>query len=152
MNEQQKNIKKTVLMIVAIMVTILALFFNKITTPRYLSTIELKINGLEFLDPKTTAALTSINNELWLLVASDDEDKQLLENLHSSLKNSLQKKVQVVDRAALALDAEILKTRSDRNKKIIPIIRPSGEYAAYFTAPFDSHKMILTLSSIVTHR
>lgn len=148
MSDMQKNIKKTVLVIVAIMVTILALFINKITTPRYLSNIELKINGLELVKATEKNTLgEGVSGDYWMLLAADQEDKAALDALHQELKPSLRKKVMIVYSAATELKAQV-----NQSKKIIPIIKPSGEFLGYFTYPYDTHKMILTLSSVVTHR
>lgn len=148
MTDMQKNIKKTVLTIVAIMVTILALFINKITTPRYLSNIELKINGLELIKETQRSSIDkAISGEYWMLLAADNEDKAALDTLHQALKTSLREKIIVVSHAGTELKAQV-----NRKGKIIPIVKPSGEFIGYFTYPYDKNKMILTLSSIVTHR
>ena len=148
MTDMQKNIKKTVLTIVAIMVTILALFINKITTPRYLSNIELKINGLELIKESQRSAVDkSVSGEYWMLLAADKEDKAALDILHKALKSGLREKIVVVSNAATELKAQV-----NRTGKIIPIVKPSGEFIGYFTYPYDKNKMVLTLSSVVTHR
>lgn len=76
MNEQQKNIKKTLFILVAVMVTILVLFLNKITTPRYLSNIELKINGLVLI--KESKAIIGMEHTqpdaLWRIIVKDKDD------------------------------------------------------------------------------
>ncbi|MFT5420864.1 MAG: hypothetical protein ACI9D5_001617 [Candidatus Endobugula sp.] len=148
MNEQQKGIKKTVLIIVAIMATFLVLFFNKITTPRYLSDIELKVNGLVLIDEiKRVRASGTISDTQWMLIVNNEQDKQLLEGLRQSLKGGVGKKIILVDQATVELNTEINTT-----KKIIPILKPSGEYLGYLTSPYDKKKLIVTLSSVVTHR
>jgi hypothetical protein len=148
MSEQQKGIKKTVLIIVAIMATFLVLFFNKITTPRYLSDIELKVNGLVLIDEvKRVTASGAISDKLWMLVVNNEKDKQLLEGLRQNLKGGVGKKITLVDKTAIELNANIVTT-----KKIIPILKPSGEYLGYLTSPYDKKKIIITLSSVVTHR
>lgn len=148
MSSQKKAITKTVLIIVAIMVTILVMFINKITTPRYLSNIELKVNGLEVIRKGQRHHVdATISGDYWMLLAGDREDKSILDELHSQLKPSVRGKVIVVYHSASEL-------KSDANiaGKIIPIIKPSGEFLGYFSYPYDQHKMILTLSSVVTHR
>ncbi len=73
-SDQKKSVQKTVLIIVAIMATILVLFLNKITTPRYLSNIELKINGLVLQKSMTNAGLDmSAAEGRWVLLVSDAE-------------------------------------------------------------------------------
>jgi hypothetical protein len=148
MTSQKKGIQKTICIIVAIMVTILILFFNKITTPRYLSDIELKVNGLELIaKAKRSSVGEGVSGEQWILLVDDSDNKQLLDSVHESLKGKLRKKVLVVYGSTQAFTAEVSTT-----KKIIPIIKPSGEFVAYFKAPFDKDKMVVTLSSVVTHR
>jgi hypothetical protein len=151
-NEQQKSIKKTVWIIVAIMVSILVLFVNKITTPRYLSLIELKINGLILLDKENRKIVqhTSPPNS-WLLVISDDAERQLLDSMMEDLDTAIKNKITVVDESTLNLNVE-----TNTRKRIIPIIKPSddasGYYMAYLVSPYDRNKSILTLSSVITHR
>jgi len=147
-SDQKKSIQKTVLIIVAIMSTILVLFLNKITTPRYLSNIELKINGL-ILQKNTERAEIQENliKDRWVLLVSDAEEKEFLDNVFPLLKTSLKEKVVVLNEA----EAQLSYTPST-DKAIIPLIKPDGEYFAYFKGPFDANKMILTLSSAVTHR
>lgn len=148
MSSQRKAITKTVLIIVAIMVAILAMFINKITTPRYLSDIELKINGLDIiLKEQRQSVDASISGDYWMLLASDIDDKTVLDDLHRQLKSSVREKVVVVYHSASEL-----KAGANIVGKVIPIIKPSGEFLGYFSYPYDQHKMILTLSSVVTHR
>jgi hypothetical protein len=151
-NDQQKSIKKTVWIIVAIMVSILVLFVNKITTPRYLSFIELKINGLILLDKDNRKQVQyTAQPESWLLVVSDEAERQLLESMMDDLDTSIKEKITVVDETTLTLNVDI-----QTSKSIIPIIKPSGDtsgyYMGYLVSPFDRNKAILTLSSVITHR
>lgn len=147
-SEQQKNIKKTVWVLVAIMVTILVLFINKITTPRYLSQIELKINGLVLLGKESTQTIEELkSSSSWTLLVDSEEEKKLLENIMLSLDNSVKKTITVVEENTLNFQSDI-----QTNKSTIPIIKPSGEYIAYLVSPYDRNKVILTLSSVVTHR
>ena len=153
-NEQQKSIKKTVWIIVAIMVSILVLFVNKITTPRYLSFIELKINGLVLLDKDSrTLVQHASSSDAWLLVVSDDAERQLLESMMEDLDASVKNKIVVVDETVLTSTIEVQTSKSN-----IPIIKPSsdvagsGYYMGYLVSPYDRNKAILTLSSVITHR
>jgi hypothetical protein len=155
-NEQQKSIKKTVWIIVAIMVSILVLFVNKITTPRYLSLIELKINGLVLLDKeRRTLVQHTSSPESWILVVSDEAERQLLDDMMEDLDTAIINKISIVDEATLTLNVDI-----QTSKSIIPIIKPSGDvsemgtgqYIGYLVSPYDRNKAILTLSSVITHR
>lgn len=155
-NEQQKSIKKTVWIIVAIMVSILVLFVNKITTPRYLSLIELKINGLVLLDKDSRTPVQHASSpDSWLLVVSDEEERQLLDSMMDDLDASIKNQIAVVDEATLTLNVEV-----HTSKSTIPIIKPSGDtsgvgtgyYIGYLVSPYDRNKAILTLSSVITHR
>ena len=56
------TIKKNILIIAIFILTVLALFINKLTTPRVLSTNELLINGLYlFESPKQISDFTSVS-------------------------------------------------------------------------------------------
>lgn len=151
MTSQKKSIQKTVLIIIAIMVTILVLFINKITTPRYLSNIELKINGLELVkkaqSPTPSSEKEGVSNKQWILLVDNSKDKLFLEDVYQSLKRSIRQQVIIVYGSNEALTA-----RLNTRKKVIPLIKPSGEFIAYFTSPYDKEKMVVTLSSVVTHR
>ncbi len=153
---QQKNILKTVLTIVVIMVVILLLFFNKITTPRYLSNIELKINGLILLSEPQS--LTFDSNELitkhqgkeWVLIAVDEEQKKALDILESKLKKPIKSHTIIMD-ADSKLQASLSK-QLPKFPETIAIISPNKQLVAYFKPPFERNKMLLTYSSIFTHR
>ncbi len=154
MNEQQKNIKKTLFILVAVMVTILVLFLNKITTPRYLSNIELKINGLVLI--KESKAIIGMEHTqpdaLWRIIVKDKDDVLFFSDVYQSLKTSVRENVAVVDSANVTSLIYSQLSGIPENTKIIPILNPSGELIGYFKKPFDKNKAILTLSSIVTHR
>lgn len=151
-SEQQKSIKKTVWVIVAIMVTILVLFIHKITTPRYLSQIELKINGLVLFD-KADRRTVSIGDgqSSWILLVDSEEERQLFEDIFPLLDNSIKTHVEVKDENALNVAFDI-QQQIQTSKSTIPLIKPNGEYIGYFVSPYDNNKIILTLSSVVTHR
>ena len=56
------TIKKNILIIAIFILTVLALFINKLTTPRVLSTNELLINGLYlFESPKQISVFTFLS-------------------------------------------------------------------------------------------
>ena len=48
--KQQRNIRLTILVIVVFITVVMALFLNKITTPRVLSNVELRVNGTFVFD------------------------------------------------------------------------------------------------------
>lgn len=145
MDSLQKNIIKTVLIIVAVMATILVLFIHKITTPRYLSDIELKINGLILL--KSPQQLSNLDERLqgsWLLLVNNEKNKKIVEEVHNNLKGRVSHKLLLVDQksfSALTADEETM-----------PLINANGEYMAFLKPPYEKNKMIMTLSSTITHR
>ncbi|MFT7387392.1 MAG: hypothetical protein ACI8VC_000632 [Candidatus Endobugula sp.] len=154
--DQQKSIKKTVWVIVAIMVTILVLFINKITTPRYLSLLELKINGLVLFKKNSQAVIDAVApSPLWVLLVNSEEETQLLKDVMLLLDDSVKTSIVVVDESTLT---DQYQTQSDiqslthSTNDIIPIIKPTGEYVGYLVSPYNRNKVILTLSSVVTHR
>ncbi len=148
MQSQQRNIVKTVVIIVAVMVIILALFINKITTPRYLSDIELKINGLVLLKNQVQG---SSKTGSWQLLASTPEQLQFLEKVIPQLNQSIRHQTEwrlVEDNAEFF--AVLLKNHLPNEQAIVLM---SGEQLrGYFKPPFDEHKFLLTYSSVVTHR
>lgn len=142
---REKNVLKTVAILVAAMVIILALFMNKIMTPRYLSDIELKINRLELID-KPVKINTNIEQQ-WSLVVSSEEQRELAEGLMLVLRDKIRKQTRIVDASTIA--SQTLPYDQQEN---IGIIHATGEFVAYLKPPFDQHKMILTYSSLFTHR
>ncbi|MGS2718402.1 hypothetical protein ACVBE9_09535 [Eionea flava] len=151
--EQQISIKKTVWIIVAVMVTILTLFIHKITTPRYLSQIELKINGLVLFgknNPQTIESLSHAGSS-WMLLVDTEEERQLFKEIMPLLDNSVKTKIVVKEEADIG-DTQNIQQQIQTSKSIIPLIKPNGEYIGYFVSPYDNNKVILTLSSVVTHR
>lgn len=149
MDTQKKNIKKTVLIIVVLMSSILLLFLNKITTARYLSNIELKINGLVLLDK---AEMLDIKNESaqWLLVANTEKQKELLDEFKPSLRKKAKNATQIV-LAPIQLQSQLNKFIPNYSSNI-SIINPDHQLIGYLKPPFDEHKMLLTYSSVFTHR
>lgn len=149
MQTQDKNILKTVLIIIACMITILLLFLNKITTARYLSDIELKINGLVLLDEPPLINLVE-NKQEWTLVANTEKQKQILDELQQSFRKSVKESTNIV-LAPIALQSQLNKQLPDY-PSVIGVINKDKRLVAYFKPPFDDHKMLLTYSSVVTHR
>jgi flagellar biosynthesis component FlhA len=143
---QKKGILKTVVLIVLVMGTILGLFLNKITTPRYLSHIQLKINKLEFL--KNPIDL-NLNNQQWLLVYHTQEQEKALMVFREELREYIKEKTENTALNSLAISTQELPYNIQES---IGIIKPNGLLVGYFKPPFDDHKMILTFSSIFTHR
>ncbi len=146
---QSKNITKTVLILVAVMATILALFLNKITTPRYLSDIELKINGLILLKDKHRQVMSSKlqHSQLqWMLVAQNAADQKVLEDFLSQVKKSIRKKMVVAELNSIVLPPNIFP------QDAILLVNPQGQWVAYVKPPYQYPKMLLTLSSVITHR
>lgn len=149
MQAQQKNIIKTVLIIVVLMVSILLLFLNKITTARYLSDVELRINGLILLDSPQTMEMEQADSK-WLLVANTQEQKKVLDEFYPSLRKSA-KAITEITLAPISLQSQINKQLPDY-ASYISVISKDKKLIAYFKPPFDQHKMLLTYSSIVAHR
>jgi len=149
METQQKNILKTVIIIVVVIATILILFFNKLLTPRYLSDIELKINGLVLLD--NPPRIDFEKNELqWMLVANTQEQKKVLDKLKPSLRKAVKNSTSII-LAPIALQSKINKELTNYSI-FISIINADKKLIGYFKPPFDEHKMLLTYSSVHAHR
>ena len=146
--EQKKNISKTIVIIVLVMVTILTLFIIKITTPRYLSNIELKINGLVLLsEPIPIPPLIEPSSSDWLLIVNDAQESALMQSIAIQVGERVEQSIRVLDRQTLSLDSDYRLPL-----KRIAIIKPQGQYMGYFKKPYNEHKLILTLSSVITHR
>lgn len=151
----QKKTLKTVLMIVAVIALIQGLFLNKMLTPRYLSDLDLKINGLVLLQqPQSLSAealgLTPAPGE-WLLLAGNSAQQQVLTDFVAGLKTKIQQQTAIVDiqhwqGAGVDLGADYDSTEA------IGIVDPKQRLVGYLKPPFNDYRMTLTYSSIVTHR
>jgi len=157
MNTQDKRILKTVLIIITAMLVILALFFNKITTPRFLSSIALKVNGYVLLNANKDGSrkdseniFSAYNNDKWTIVILDENQRESIMDLLASLKNPMKSNTDIVliDNKIEAMLSQQLPNRDD----IIVVVNDANKLSGYFKAPFDNNKMVLTYSSVFTHR
>lgn len=143
MNAQQKNIAKTVLILCVIMVTFVSLFVHKLTTPRHLSEIELRINGLVLDEhPLIDFPVEFSGKNKWILVLSDGDNKSFFESVQKNLRDHIGQQL------VLVLQED--QWRDDKKQAFL--FKPSGDYIAYLKPPFEERKAILTLSSVITHR
>jgi hypothetical protein len=147
---QQKAITKTVAITLLVIATILALFFHKITTPRYLSVVELKINGLVLLSQAVPVTPETGSKDRWSLIASTDSQAVLLTGFEAELKSSLKSKTQIL-RGTVDLDAQ-LRNHIPSYPDAIAIINRQQQLVGYLKPPYDQHKMLLTYASVLTHR
>ena len=114
-------------------------------TPRYLSAIELKINGLELLkQPQAVVA----NSRGWVLLFKTPTQQKMLKELVPRLGEKIQMQTHIKRYDELNIDWQSLPYNSEQS---IGIVQPNNQLIGYFKAPFDLHKMILTYSSLVTH-
>jgi len=144
MNQQQKNITKTVVIIAFIMTAFLGMFLHKITTPRYLSNIELKVK-----EPVSSDKLLDKKQpDDWLLLI-DENNKEFVAALKDSLKPKLKNKLTIINKENLsASTVKGLKLKENT----LALFDEEGRYKGYLRSPFDINKMKLTLSSVLTHR
>lgn len=145
----QRNIWRTLIAALAFMAVVLLLFLNKITTPRYLSDIELRIHGLELLQqPLTLEAQTS---NQWRLVSMNPQQQTKLNNALAKMPKRIQNKIET-----LSLDKLAEKYRETiatiEGKETVKIIKPNGVLFAVLHAPIETNRIVLTLSSVITHR
>ncbi len=157
MNTQDKKILKTVVILVAVMLTILGLFLNKITTPRFLSSIELKVNGYILLNANKDGSrkdseniFGAYDNDKWTIVIIDESQREAITDLLSSLKNPMKSNTDVV-LLNNEIKAKLSQQLPDRDD-IIAVVNENNKLSGYFKAPFDNNKMVLTYSSVFTHR
>lgn len=139
---QRKNITLTVIAAILFMIVVLALFFNKMTTPRYLSDIELKINGLILLKPRLMFN-DDIGETRWMLLTHNDQQAMAATNLLISLPRKISIDT-ISKKNELIIDGV--------NQDSIWVVNPDKEIIAYFKPPFDTNKMKLTYSSVFAHR
>ncbi|MBT3852150.1 MAG: SCO family protein, partial [Gammaproteobacteria bacterium] len=74
-----KNIKISLALIILFMVSVLSLFINKLTTPRYLSAPELLVNGYyQFPDPKEFSDFKIVTSDSTIIKKSVFDGKWTL--------------------------------------------------------------------------
>ncbi|MBX2809119.1 MAG: hypothetical protein KTR20_10860 [Cellvibrionaceae bacterium] len=145
---RQKNIYLTLVLSIGFMVLVLALFVNKMMTPRYLSALELKINGLMLLEQ--AAAIDGLEADgTWRLLSDAPQAREFLQRFIATLPNKIQQKTQ-----GIALPPERWQVLANKlpSNNVIAIVNQQGQLMAYFTPPFNHNKMKLTYASVVAHR
>lgn len=158
MNTLDKKILRTVLIIAAVVSVILVLFFNKLTTPRFLSSIELKINGYVLLNAdrdgsrkESPSILTSDqDNKKWFIVVKGETEKQLINDLLPILKSPMNSNTDIL--LSTQIIGAKLSEQLPNKDNLIAVINNEGTLSGYFKPPFDRNKMALTYSSVFTHR
>lgn len=129
------------------MILVLTLFINKLTTPRYLSEIELKINGLILLgEPAALESFPTV--QPWTLVANNKKQQRWLEDWMKQLPKKIKTKAAIIEKETVInpqFHREITGPK-------IAIVNSNQQLIGYFKPPFEKNKMKLTFSSIVAHR
>ena len=149
MTEQKKNIQRTVLVLVGVMLLILVLFLHKMTTPRFLSQIELKINGLILLNEPIEFS-EPLSQSSWWLITSSEKQKQSIQSWLDELPKKIAKNTQVIDHSRFNQPVQFDSMNIPINSVLI--INPENQIIAYFKKPLDKYKTQLTYSSVFTHR
>jgi protein SCO1 len=153
-----KNIKISLLLIILFMTSVLSLFVNKLTTPRYLSAPELLVNGLYvFPEPKLFSEFTLLTSENRSITQDDLMGKwtlvyfgftrcpnecpvamSLIKNLYSTLEN---KNFNLSDKQTLLITID---PENDSPKMV-------DDYAKAFNAGFigarGERPMLLSLAT-----
>jgi hypothetical protein len=158
MNELDKRIYKTILIIFVVASVIMVLVFNRLMTPRFLSTVELRVNGYILLNAdrdgsrKTSPIILkpSEGNEKWFMVVGNETEKKLISNLLSILNDPMKSETGVM-LTTPAIDSKLYEQVSDQDN-FIAVINDEGTLSGYFKPPFDTNKMVVTYSSVFTHR
>lgn len=133
---QQRSIWLTVIGCLLFIAILLGLFFHKITTPRYLSAIELRINGLVLLDQPQPLPVLQLPPGKWyvLLVYSGPCATDCIEHIRPlvSMLNYLQETYRQKTQLALIADnnqqlLELIDTISQQNIPVTAIddLQPS---------------------------
>lgn len=158
MKELDKRIYKTILIIFVAVSVIMVLVFNRLMTPRFLSTIELRINGYILLNadrdgsrkqsPNILSA--SEDNEKWFIVVDNDKEKKVITYLLSIVNDPMKSKTEVMV-STPEIDARLIEQVSQQDN-FIAVINDTGKLSGYFKPPFDTNKMVVTYSSVFTHR
>jgi hypothetical protein len=158
MNELDKRIYKTILIIFLVVSVIMTLVFNRLMTPRFLSTIELKVNGYILLNAdrdgsrKQSPSILSASeyNKKWFIVVDNEKEKKLITNLLSIVNDPMKSNTELMV-STPEIDSKLFKQVSNQDN-FIAVINDTGKLSGYFKPPFDRNKMVVTYSSVFTHR
>lgn len=158
MNELDKRIYKTIAMIFVVVSVIMVLVFNRLMTPRFLSTIELRVNGYILLNAdrdgsrKLSPSIVNSNedNKKWFIVVDNESEKELISNLLSIVNDPMKSNTEVMLSTPI-IDSKLFQQVSNQNN-FIAVINDTGKLSGYFKPPFDRNKMVVTYSSVFTHR
>jgi hypothetical protein len=158
MNELDKRIYKTIAMIFVVVSVIMVLVFNRLMTPRFLSTVELRVNGYILLNAdrdgsrKLSPSIVDSNedNKKWLIVVDNESEKELISNLLSIVNDPMKSNTEVMLSTPI-IDSKLFQQVSNQNN-FIAVINDTGKLSGYFKPPFDRNKMVVTYSSVFTHR
>ena len=158
MNELDKKIYKTILIIFVVVSVIMVLVFNRLMTPRFLSTVELRVNGYIILnadrDGSRKASNSILNssedNKKWFMVVGNEKEKKLIDDLLSILNDPMKSNTEVM-LTTPAVDSKLAEQVSNQDN-FIAVINDEGTLSGYFKPPFDRNKMVVTYSSVFTHR
>jgi hypothetical protein len=158
MNALDKKIYKTIIIIVTVVSVILVLFFNKLMTPRFLSSIELRLNGYVLLNAdrdgnrKQSPIIfeQSSDKKQWFILVKNDVQNQLMEDFFTILKDPMKSHTEVM-KTTRELTTKLTQQISDQDN-FIAVINDDGKLSGYFKPPYDKTKMVLTYSSVFTHR
>ena len=158
MNELDKRIYKTIAIIFVVVSVIMVLVFNRLMTPRFLSTIELRVNGYILLNAdrdgsrKLSPSIVSSNedNKKWFIVVDNESEKELISNLLSIVNDPMKSNTEVMLSTPI-IDSKLFQQVSNQNN-FIAVINDTGKLSGYFKPPFDRNKMVVTYSSVFTHR
>jgi len=158
MNELDKRIYKTIAIIFVVVSVIMVLVFNRLMTPRFLSTIELRVNGYILLNAdrdgsrKLSPSIVNSNedNKKWFIVVDNESEKELISNLLSIVNDPMKSNTEVMLSTPI-IDSKLFQQVSNQNN-FIAVINDTGKLSGYFKPPFDRNKMVVTYSSVFTHR
>lgn len=158
MNELDKRIYKTILIIFVVVSVIMVLVFNRLMTPRFLSTVELRVNGYILLNAdrdgsrKQSSSILSASedNKKWFIVVDNEKEKKLITSLLSILNDPMKSNSGVMV-STPDIDTKLFKQVSNQDN-FIAVINDTGKLSGYFKPPFDRNKMVVTYSSVFTHR
>lgn len=158
MNELDKRIYKTILIIFVVVSVIMVLVFNRLMTPRFLSTVELRVNGYILLNADRDGSRkqspiilsSSEDNKKWFIVVDNETEEKLVTSLLSILNDPMQSNTEVL-LSTPEIASKLFEQVSDQDN-FIAVINDTGKLSGYFKPPFDRNKMVVTYSSVFTHR
>ncbi len=89
-------------------------------------------------------------NKKWFIVVDNEKEQELIVSLLSIVNDPMKSNTEVM-LSTPDIDTKLFDQVSNQDN-FIAVINDTGKLSGYFKPPFDRNKMVVTYSSVFTHR